>query len=90
MITYRGKNKHTIEELDEIIEQFQDEIISLKSNLRRERNDANELRDLVREIYHSAKDLQNDKENKLEKEEILINIIKYFKEFSKNYNFDLE
>lgn len=89
-MVYKGKNKHTQEELEEIIDSLKEKIIDLEEDYKREKLISNEAKDLIRDVYDSAKTIQKyNNENNLSVEDILTNVIKNFEGFSKNYKFKL-
>lgn len=81
--------KYSAEEFESIIEKFESKIIDLEEDLKRSKSMENELSNLVREIYYSAKEVEKDIDNKLNKEIILKNLIKHIQDFVENYKFRL-
>lgn len=87
-IKYKGAGKHTIEELEEIVEDLKTSLIDLcfESNWSKEK----ELKELVSEILHSAKNVNKDfPELTLTPEIILTNIVNYIERFQKDHNINL-
>lgn len=74
--------KHEISILKLKNEDLQTKLIDL--TFEANHNKQNELIDLVRTLYREVSDEIKDKQSKLTKKEILVNLKNYFEEFAKN------
>jgi len=88
-MTYRGKNYHTIEELEESIDELLEEKYLRKQDDENNKILLDKLSELIKEIYNSFKVELEDKDSDLSKERIIKNLIKYIENFSRDNNFRL-
>ena len=84
---FKGIGKHTLEELEQIIDELQNNKIDLEFEHKKISSMNNELSQLVRDIYFAAKDF--DKESKLTAIDLANNVRKNIEMFSRHYGFRL-
>lgn len=84
---YKGTGKHSVEELEEIIDEIQTKLINLEFDHKRIQLMNNELSQFVRDIYDAASELEDD--TKLTGSEVAKNIKKNIQEFSRQYGYSI-
>ncbi|OQX76719.1 MAG: hypothetical protein B6D61_08365 [Bacteroidetes bacterium 4484_249] len=84
---YKGYGKHTLEELEQIIDELQNDKIELEFEHKKTSSMNNELSQLVRDIYFAAKNF--DEGSKLTAINLANNISKNIEMFSRQYGFRL-
>lgn len=86
---YRGKGFHTLEELEEVIDDLLEEKYENRQNDENNKILLGKLSELIKEFYISFKEESKSKDSKLTKENIIKNLIKYIENFSRDNNFEL-
>jgi DNA repair ATPase RecN len=84
---YKGTGKHSVEELEEIIDEIRTKLIDLEFDHERIKSMHNELSQFIRDMYYAASELE--KETKLTGSEVAKNIKKNIEEFSRQYGFSV-
>jgi DNA repair ATPase RecN len=84
---YKGTGKHSVEELEEIIDEIRTKLIDLEFDQEQIKSMNNELSQFLRDIYFAASELEND--SKLTGSEVAKNIKRNIEDFSKQYGFPL-
>jgi hypothetical protein len=86
---YKGRGKHSVEELEDYINQLLDEK-SEQELLNNKEPMYNELSQLVKEIYKSCKDFIEKPDETIQEPISIVRFVKiHLEEFSKNYKFNL-
>ena len=86
---YRGKGFHTLEELEEVIDDLLEEKYENRQNDENNKILLGKLSELIKEFYILFKEESKSKDSKLTKENIIKNLIKYIENFSRDNNFEL-
>jgi DNA repair ATPase RecN len=84
---YKGTGKHSVEELEEIIDEIRTKLIDLEFDHEHIKSMNNELSQFLRDIYFAASELEND--TKLTGSEVAKNIKRNIEDFSRQYGFSL-
>jgi len=85
LIKYKGLNKHSQEELEQIVDDLSEQLINQKFEFDKVTLMYNKLSELVRELYQT----KNDKNLKAKEKKIALRLSSYIQEFAEENNFKL-
>jgi hypothetical protein len=88
MMLYKGRNKHTVEELEDIIEDYREVVFDAELRLKDKNRVFQELVELVRDIHNSCVDLERNP-TEIECLKVVENIKVYLEGFAKDNSLEL-